>query len=145
MNLTIKAFQDLTVDELFNIYKLRCEVFIVEQNCPYQDVDDADKESFHLLLRENDELVAYLRIIPRGVLGDEVRIGRVVAKYRHRGYATEMLKKAVSFIDKEFGDNCVVLEAQVYARSLYENCGFEPISDIFLEDNIEHIRMKKTW
>ena len=143
MEIAIKYFNELAVDELFAIFKLRNEVFIVEQHCPYQDIDEADRQSYHLLLSEKGQLLAYLRIIPAGVLGKEARIGRVVARFRRRGYATMIVKEALSFMHKELGVNEVLLEAQLYAVSLYEKCGFERISAVFLEDGIEHVRMKK--
>lgn len=111
MEWILKKFNQLTPDELYEIIKLRVEIFIVEQNCPYQDLDDKDLVSYHLFLKDNDEIIAVLRIIPEYVSYDEMSIGRVVVKKTHRGrgIAKSMMKKAMEFIVNDLGKNSIRL------------------------------------
>lgn len=143
MKYSIKKFDELTNNELYEILRLRNEVFIIEQNCLYQDLDLKDKGSYHLFVEKNDTIIAYLRIIPKGISYKEVSIGRVVTKleYRNQGIAKEMLKKAIEFIKLELNEQKVRISAQVYAEKLYKSVGFKQISNIYLEDNIKHIEM----
>ena len=141
MNLTIKTFAELSAEELFEIYKLRCAVFVVEQNCVYQDIDDLDKAALHLWLEEDGAIVSYLRVLPPETVRKEAAIGRVLSMKRRKGYATALLKEALRVIKERFGTDTVYLEAQTYAKGLYENLGFEQISEEFLEDGIPHIKM----
>ena len=141
MNLWVKAFAELSAEELFEIYKRRSAVFVVEQNCVYQDIDDLDKTALHLWLEEDGAIVAYLRILPPGGTRKEAAIGRVFSVVRRKGYATMLLREAIRVIKERFDTDCVYLEAQTYAKSLYEKLGFEQISEEFLEDGIPHIKM----
>lgn len=142
MEIVVKKFKELTVDELYEVYKLRSDVFVYEQNCVYKDIDEIDKDSIHVLLMDNEELVSYLRVIPKGKYYPEVRIGRVVSKVRRKGYATIVLNKGIDIAKTELIADEIVLEAQVYAVDLYKKVGFEIISDEFLEDGIPHVKMK---
>ena len=141
MELIIKRFDELTVDELYEIIKLRVDVFVVEQNCPYYDLDDHDQNSIHLFLRDEDGIEAYLRVLPAGETLDTPAIGRVVVKKRRIGLGTRLVNEGVAVAVKEFGAREIKLEAQVYARGLYEKCGFVQSSEEFLEDGIPHIQM----
>lgn len=141
MRLFVKTFDELSAKELFEIYKLRCAVFVVEQGCVYQDIDDLDKLAVHLWLEEDGEIMAYLRILPQGTVFEEVAIGRVVAVKRRCGLATRILQEAIGVAQERFGADAIRLEAQTYARSLYEKLGFEQTSEEFLEDGIPHIQM----
>ena len=152
MELCVKHFDELTNSELYDILKLRNAVFIVEQNCPYQDMDDKDQNSYHLFLRENGKIIACLRVIYHDeyknaymenapVLKNVAAIGRVVSSVRRKGHATLLLKEAIKLISEKFDVVTVTLEAQVYARALYEGVGFAQSSDEFLEDGIPHIQM----
>lgn len=142
MELVIKHFNDLTLKELHEIYKVRTAVFVVEQNCPYQEVDDADLVSYHLYLKDDQGIQAYIRVIPKGVTMAEVSIGRVISLKRRQGLASKLLKEGIQLAKDKFNATCIEIEAQVYARTLYEKVGFKQVSEPFLEDGIEHIKMR---
>lgn len=138
--LCVKHFQDLTTHELFAIYKLRTAVFVVEQHCPYQEVDDADQTAWHLWLREGEELLAYLRVLPKDDSG-QAFIGRVIAVRRGQGLGARILAEGVRFARDTLGAGSIALSAQSYARGFYEKAGFAAASGEFLEDGIPHIKM----
>lgn len=142
MEFSAKAFSELTADELFEIYALRVSVFVVEQNCPYQEVDEHDRYSMHLTLRENGKIVAYLRVLPRNSVFEDVSIGRVIAVKRRCGLGTEIVRRGIETAKTVFGAEHITIEAQTYARGLYEKLGFVQTSEEFLEDGIPHIRME---
>ena len=144
MELTITHFDELSAQELFEIYRSRVAVFVVEQNCPYQEVDEADRHAYHITLRENDELVAYLRVVEQNVLREEVTIGRVLSLKRRKGYASRLLAEGIRVAEECLNADKIVIEAQVYAMPLYEKAGFVPVSEEFLEDGIPHVRMLRT-
>lgn len=141
MELVIKPFEELTAEELFALYKLRTAVFVVEQKCPYQEVDDADKEALHLWLREEDgSAAACLRLLPGEHPGEAV-IGRVVSARRGQGLGARILRAGIDAARERLGAETVTLAAQTYARGFYEKAGFEATSGEFLEDGIPHIKM----
>ena len=141
MELTVKHFRDLSCDELLDLLKLRVAVFVVEQNCAYQEVDEADRSAIHLWLREGDEIVACARVLPAGAAFEEVAIGRVIAAKRRCGLGSRIVAEAIGAAKEQFGAKRIVLEAQVYAKALYEKLGFCVTSEEFLEDGIPHILM----
>lgn len=141
MELIIKKFSQLSTEELYEILRLRVAVFVVEQNCPYQEIDEADKEAYHLWLRDENGIAAYLRVMDRGVTLPEVSIGRVIAARRRMGLGSRILKEGIALAERELAAEKIMLEAQVYARSLYEKAGFVQSSGEFLEDGIPHILM----
>lgn len=141
MKTIIKSFYELNIDELYDILKLRAEVFIIEQNCIYPDIDDKDKHSLHVFLKVQDEIVAYLRVIEKGISFDEVSIGRVIAKYRRQGLGTLVLKAGIQAAKEIYQAEKIIIEAQTYAKTFYEKQGFIQTSDEFLEDGIPHIQM----
>ena len=141
VELVSKPFNELSVDELWEIYRLRNSVFIVEQNCPYQDIDDADRAAWHMFLRDTDGIAAYLRLLPPHTTFDTAAIGRVIAVKRRCGLATALVREAIAASQELFGSDKIKLEAQVYAKGLYEKCGFVQSSEEFLEDGIPHIEM----
>ena len=144
MDIIIKKFDELTLNELYKIMQLRSQVFVVEQNCIYQDLDDIDKISYHLFIKGNNDMIkAYLRIFEKDK--DIAQIGRVVTeeKERKKGYATKLMEKGIQLIKNEMKKNKVYLEGQVYCKDLYLKLGFEIISDEFLEDGIPHYKMIK--
>lgn len=141
MNITVKRFDELTTDELYEIMKLRVNVFVVEQNCPYPELDGKDKDSLHAWISDDDGIVAYCRVLPQGVSYDEASIGRVISAKRRMGYGTKIVNLGISLAKEHFNADKIRIEAQVYARKLYENCGFVQVSEEFLEDGIPHIEM----
>lgn len=142
METIAKHFSQLSAEELLEIYKLRVSVFIVEQNCPYQDVDDADKCAYHIWIQDDDKITAYARVLPPNTVFPTVSIGRVLSVKRRQGCASQVLKKAIEIAKDKFFAKIITIEAQVYARTLYEKSGFHQISDEFLEDGIPHILMQ---
>jgi ElaA protein len=142
MELIVKHFSELSAEELFEIYKLRVSVFIVEQSCPYQDIDDADKSAYHVWLRDEDGIEAYARVLPAGVAFPTAAFGRVIAVKRRCGLGTKIVTASIEAVRDKLGADMITIEAQVYARSLYENLGFRQTSEEFLEDGIPHIQMQ---
>ncbi|MEB9370558.1 GNAT family N-acetyltransferase [Bacillus cereus] len=143
MSWNLKKFDELTNIELYNLLKERILVFVVEQNCPYPEVDGKDPFSYHLFKEDNGEIIAYLRIVPAGVSYQEISIGRVFVKkeYRGQGIAEELLKKGLDFIQNELKEKTVKIQAQDYLRKFYSSFGFQTISQTYLEDNIPHVDM----
>ena len=139
-----KHFKDLTTEELYEIFRLRIAVFIVEQNCPYQDADGKDLKAFHLMGFDKDkELVAHSRILPPTISYKEVSIGRVVTsqKVRRSGAGKILMERSMEFIKKEFGKVPVRIGAQKYLQTFYEGLGFVREGDEYMEDGIPHIIM----
>lgn len=141
MELVIKHFNELSVKELFEILKLRVSVFVVEQKCPYQEVDDADLKACHIYLKDETGIIAYARVLPENTTFQEPSIGRVIAVKRRCGLGIQIVSAGIQVAREEFGAKCIVIEAQVYARKLYENLGFVQSSPEYLEDGIPHIKM----
>ena len=142
MELICKHFTQLTRDELFQIYKLRVAVFIVEQQCAYPEIDDADQVAWHLWLQDGDGIAAYLRVLPPGATFDTASLGRVIAVKRRQGLGSRIVAAGIRAAQGQFGAQTITIEAQTYARSLYERAGFVQTSQEFLEDGIPHIRME---
>ena len=141
----IKKFNDLTVNEMYEIAKSRFEIFVCEQKIvEEQDFDDKDKVCHHIMLKENERVVAYCRIVPKGIGYDYISVGRVLVLSSHsrKGIAQEMMKVALEFIKNNLDEKTVVLSAQLYAKGLYESVGFKVISDVYDEVNIPHVKMK---
>ncbi|MGL5347978.1 MAG: GNAT family N-acetyltransferase [Peptostreptococcaceae bacterium] len=143
MNWNFKKFNELNIEEVYKILGLRSEVFVVEQDCVYLDCDNKDFKSYHLFLKDNNEIVAYLRILEKGVSYDEVSIGRVLVKksYRGKGISREMMVKAIDFVEKDLKEDTIKIQAQAYLVDFYGSLGFKAVSKEYLEDNIPHIDM----
>ena len=141
MRLTVKHFDELSLAELYEILRLRSAVFVVEQECAYQDIDNKDQVAVHAWLSDEDGIAAYLRVMDRGVYDEEVAIGRVISLRRRQGLASRLLREGIRIAREEFHADVISVEAQIYARSLYEKAGFRQASEEFLEDGIPHIRM----
>lgn len=142
MELKQKHFSELTAGELYKILKARCEVFIVEQNCPYQDIDEFDPIAYHLWLEENGKLQAYVRVLPQNTMYENASIGRVISLKRRCGLATTLLNEGIAVAKAKFNAHRLTIGAQLYARKLYEGVGFVQCSDEYLEDGIVHIHMQ---
>jgi len=146
INWALIKFDDLTAMELYKIMQLRNEVFVVEQNCVYQDADNKDLAGFHLLGWNKDKLVAYTRLLPPGIAFKEPSIGRVVTSpsARKSGIGRELMIQSIDRIQKIYGNLPIKIGAQLYLQKFYTSLGFVQTSDIYLEDNIEHIEMVKS-
>jgi ElaA protein len=146
INWALIKFDNLTALELYKIMQLRNEVFVVEQNCVYQDADNKDLQGFHLLGWDNDKLVAYTRLLPPGLAFEEPSIGRVVTSpsARKSGIGRELMIQSIDRIQKIYGDLPIKIGAQLYLQKFYSSLGFVQTSDVYLEDNIEHIEMVKS-
>lgn len=142
MDFTVKQYNELTIDELYDIIKLRVDVFVVEQNCPYYELDGKDKGAYHVFYKENGKMIAYLRALDRGVSFETVSLGRVISLKRRCGLGTELLKKGIEIAKEKYNADKITIEAQTYAKAFYEGVGFEKVSDEFTEDGIPHILME---
>ena len=143
MNWTLKKFEDLTPYELYAILRLRTEVFVVEQNCVFQDMDNKDQPAYHLMGWENNTLIAYTRLIPPHLSYAEPSIGRVVtsASARGSGIGRKLMEKSIEEIIRLYGKTPIKLGAQLYLKKFYESLGFMQSGDIYDEDGIDHIEM----
>lgn len=142
MEIIIKKFYDLTLDQLYQVIKLRVDFFVVEQACPYPEVDNQDQEAIHILLVNEEELVAYARLLPINALRKHVTIGRVIARDRGQGYGRQVMETAIQVAYNQMEADQIYLEAQIYAREFYEKLGFQQIGEIFIADNIPHLPVK---
>ncbi|MFD1079840.1 GNAT family N-acetyltransferase, partial [Longispora fulva] len=133
----------LSLQELYDVLQLRSEIFVVEQNCVYQDIDGKDDKALHVLGTENNQLVAYTRIFPPGIYFQEAAIGRVIVKdtVRNKAFGHQILKASIEAIKEHFHTTRIKLSAQTYLIKFYESHGFVKIGDEYLEDGIPHIGM----
>ena len=138
-----KLFRELTVDELYELLRARAEVFVVEQDCVYQDLDGDDQVSVHLWLTDGGKVVALCRVCPAGTHMEEVSIGRVITTERGKGYGKRIMLEGIQVAQEHFNAKRIDIEAQEYARGFYEQVGFRQSSEPFILDGIPHIRM--TW
>lgn len=144
---TLKKFDELTPHELYAILQLRSEVFVVEQNCVYQDMDNKDLGAWHLMGRDpgtsGEKLLAHTRLLPPGLAYEEASIGRVVSSPSARGLGIgrELMLKSIESIYILYGAGPIRIGAQLYLKTFYASLGFQPEGEIYLEDNIQHIIM----
>ena len=143
INWNCKPFQELTPDELYEIFRLRSEVFVVEQNCVYLDLDHKDQQSWHVMGWNDNKLIAYTRLLPAGLAFEEPSIGRVCTSpsARKSGAGRELMNYSMKKTLEIFGKQPIRIGAQLYLKAFYESLGFVPTGDIYLEDNIKHIEM----
>lgn len=141
MEIYIKRFEELSSEELYEIIKIRVAIFCLEQKCLYQDLDDKDKKAYHVYIKENDKIKAYLRVLDKGISFDEISIGRVLTTERGVGFGNIILKEGIRVAKEKMNADKIKIEAQSYAKGYYEKFGFKQISDEFLEDGIPHIKM----
>jgi len=143
MELVVKTFEELTRDELYEILKVRSAVFVVEQNCPYQDIDGVDRQALHVFLRQNDRILSYLRVFDRDK--QTAQIGRVLTVERGKGFGKTVFRAGLQAAEVRMKKKAVYLEAQTYAIGFYEKEGFRVTSEEFLEDGIPHVKMEYTF
>ncbi|QHJ69279.1 GNAT family N-acetyltransferase [Planococcus halotolerans] len=144
MTWKIADFNELAAAELYEMLKLRVDVFVVEQNCPYPELDGLDQKSVHLAYRENGKILAYSRLVPGELKYGVPSIGRVIVSpdARGRGLARELMRKSIDFIFNEWQPEEIRLQGQVYLQEFYQSFGFDPISDVYDEDGIPHVDMR---
>lgn len=143
IQIEVKAFHDLSVTELYDLLRLRSEVFVVEQDCVYEDIDGKDQKALHVIGRKDGEIVAYARIFKSGDYVDEASIGRVVVKRNHRkfGYGKVIMKDAIQAVHDHFNERVIHVSAQIHLERFYHELGFNQVGDGYLEDGIPHIGM----
>ncbi|MDQ8766400.1 GNAT family N-acetyltransferase [Streptococcus ruminantium] len=146
MQWKIKEFDQLSLQELYSLLTLRTDVFVVEQACPYPELDGKDPTCLHLIGMDGDELVGYLRLLPSGQSYEEASIGRVVIRSSHRGrgLGRPMMECAIQYITKEWKEEKIKIGAQAYLEKFYQSLGFKSVSEVYLEDGIPHLDMLYT-
>lgn len=145
LHITSKTFQELSIDELYAILQLRSAVFVVEQNCVYQDLDGADKKAIHVIGMKNNNVVAYARVFGPGDYFSAASIGRVMVRKPQRkyGYGIDIMRAAIKEVESRFNESPIHLSAQAYLKKFYNSLGFEQVGKGYLEDGIPHIGMVK--
>ncbi|WP_411893995.1 GNAT family N-acetyltransferase [Winogradskyella sp. A2] len=141
----VKTFQELSTQELYDLLQLRSEVFVVEQDCVYQDVDGKDHKALHILGYKDDVLVAYTRVFQPGDYFEEASIGRVVVKesQRQHKFGYDIMNASIEAIKQKYKISKIRISAQTYLKSFYNNLGFNEVGEEYLEDGIPHINMLK--
>lgn len=145
MEVSVKTFNELTTEELYQILRLRSEVFVVEQDCVYQDVDNKDQKALHIMGIKDGEVVAYTRVFEPGDYFDNVSIGRVVVSQSQRKYGLgkQIMQASLAAINQRFPDKPIEISAQSYLLKFYTELGFNTFGEEYLEDGIPHRRMLK--
>lgn len=139
MNFILKGFNELNTKELYEILKARMAVFVVEQSCPYQDIDGNDYTSHHLWLEDNGDIKAYLRLFK--MENGMVRLGRIITTERGKGYGAMLINEGIDVAKRLFAPHAIYIEAQSYAIGFYEKAGFKVCSEPFWDDGIPHVKM----
>lgn len=147
MQTHIKVFDQLTINELYELLQLRSQVFVVEQNCVYQDVDGKDQKALHVIGTMDGKIVAYTRCFAGGDYFDKASIGRVVVHqdYRKHGLGYKIMEQSIEAVYSHFGEQPIKVSAQVYLSSFYNSLGFKSEGESYLEDGIPHIAMTKPF
>lgn len=145
MNFVVKTFEELSVNEVYKILQLRSEVFVVEQDCVYQDIDNKDQKAFHVLAFHNETLVAYSRIFRARDYFSVPSIGRIIVKenFRKDNLGHKLVDASINFIQENFKDDSILISAQCYLKKFYNSHGFIEEDEEYLEDGIPHIHMRK--
>ncbi|AWK05620.1 GNAT family N-acetyltransferase [Flavobacterium crocinum] len=140
---SIKSFDELTNHEMYAMLRLRSEVFVVEQNCPYQDLDNKDQKGFHLLYYVDNELAGVTRLLPKGISYEEISIGRVVIAQTHRGLGlgVKLMEASIAGCEEKFGKGPIRISAQYHLSKFYQSLGFAEQGEVYDEDGIPHISM----
>ena len=139
--LITKKFSELGASELYGILKLRSQVFVVEQECIYQDLDGRDTDAIHVFLKDGAEIIACLRVLPAGSLYEQVCIGRVVSAIRKKGHGGIILKEGIRAAREYFGADKIFISAQTHAVSFYSSMGFKAVGEEYMDDGIPHVGM----
>lgn len=145
LTISTKSFSELSTDELYDILQLRAEVFVVEQNCVYQDIDGKDRKALHVIGFKNNKIVAYCRIFKPGDYFEKASIGRVVVAEKERkfGYGHVIFQHSMNAVETYFNETSIKISAQLYLKKFYESHGFHQVGEGYLEDDIPHIGMIK--
>lgn len=145
IEIKVKSFEQLTKQELYNLLQLRSEVFVVEQDCVYQDLDGKDEKALHVLGFKNDNIIAYTRVFKPGDYFKEASIGRVVVvrNERQHKYGYNIMKASIDIIKSQLNESVIKISAQCYLKKFYTNLGFNKVGKEYLEDGIPHIGMIK--
>ena len=145
LKIKTKHFSELNIKQLYDLLQLRSEVFVVEQDCVYQDIDGKDEQAIHVLGYKDQKLVAYTRIFKPGDYFKESSIGRVVVSEKERKYkyGYEIMKASINVVKEEYNKEAIIISAQTYLKTFYNNLGFLEVGEEYLEDSIPHIKMKK--
>jgi len=143
LKITVFKYQDLGPDRLYEILKLRSEVFVVEQKCAYQDLDNKDEKALHLVGEKNNKIIAYTRIFKKGAFFKNSSIGRVLVKkkYRNKDYGRKIMTSSIEKLKKDPKEEIIEISAQKYLLKFYSELGFEKAGEEYLEDNIPHVKM----
>ena len=146
LKVIIKTFEELTTQELYSILRLRSEIFVVEQNCVYQDMDNKDQKALHVLGFKNGEIVAYTRVFKPGDYFKYASIGRVIVlqKERKHKYGNDIMNASIKGVKDHFNETNIMIGAQCYLKKFYNNLGFYEIGEEYLEDGIPHIHMVRS-
>ncbi|MGB5823006.1 MAG: GNAT family N-acetyltransferase [Proteocatella sp.] len=143
MEINLKKFKDLSVQELYEILRVRESVFILDQKCFYHDIDCKDMNAHHLFMQDENKVIAYLRILDKGVSYDEISIGRVMVdkEYRGNGLARKIMQNAIDFVVHNMNESKIRISAQEYLLDFYKSLGFKAETEVYMEDDIPHIEM----
>ncbi|MDF4220224.1 GNAT family N-acetyltransferase [Maribacter sp. M208] len=145
LDIKVKSFKEFDIEELYNVLRLRSEIFVVEQDCVYQDIDGKDSKAIHIIGYINKTVVAYTRIFKAGDYFDQASIGRVAVHedYRKFGYGKVIMKASITAVQEHFNENEIKISAQKYLTKFYTDLGFNATGEEYLEDGIPHIAMIK--
>jgi ElaA protein len=145
LDISVKTFDELTTPELYELLRLRSEIFVVEQECAYQDLDGKDQKALHIIGAKKDIIVAYTRIFKAGDYMAQACIGRVLVKdgERKHGYGADIMKASIKAVKAKFGTSSIALSAQTYLKAFYNSLGFQETGGEYLEDGIAHVMMIK--
>jgi len=143
LKITTYTYQQLSKEKLYQIIRLRLEVFVLEQNCIYQDLDNKDQKAIHLVGEEEGKVIAYTRLFKKGDYFENASIGRVIVKKesRKKDYGKKIMQKSIEELKNEHNEENIEISAQKYLIKFYDDLGFKKIGEEYLEDNIPHIKM----
>ncbi len=143
LEISVKTFGELNTTELYQLLQLRSEIFVVEQDCVYQDLDGKDQKALHIMGAKNNQFVAYTRIFKAGDYLEQACIGRVLVKdgERKHGYGVDIMKASIRAVEENFNESSITISAQTYLIRFYNSMGFQEVGEEYLEDGISHMMM----